>query len=60
MEVQDPCGEMNQTSREVSQVVNIKVEEDSEEEAGPVPITFPKLKAKPEVRCMSLYVHCEK
>jgi hypothetical protein len=33
---------------------------DAEEEAGPVPIPFPKIKTEPEVRCMSLYVHCEK
>jgi hypothetical protein len=43
-------------------VINVKVEEVSvaEEEVGPVPISFPKIKAEPEVRCMFLYVHCEK
>jgi hypothetical protein len=53
MEVQDPCGEMNPTSCDASQAINIKVE-DAEEEAGPVPITFPEIKAEPEVRCMSV------
>jgi hypothetical protein len=62
MELQDPCGEMNQTSCDASQAMNIKVEEvsDAEEEEGPVPITFPGIKAEPEVRCMPLYVHCKK
>jgi hypothetical protein len=61
MEVQDPCDETNTTSHEASQAINIKVEEvlDAEEEAGPVPIPFPKIKAEREVRCMSLYVHCK-
>jgi hypothetical protein len=62
MEVRDPCGEMNPTSGDASQAINIKVEEvsDAEDEAGPVPISFPKIKAEPEVRCMSLYVHSKK
>jgi hypothetical protein len=62
MELQDPCGEPNPTSRDASQVINIKFEEVSgaEEEVCPVPITFPKIKAEPEARCMSLYVHCKK
>jgi hypothetical protein len=62
MDVRDPCGETNPTSREASQALNIKVEEvsEAEEEAGPVPITFPKIKAEPEVRCMSVFVHCKK
>jgi hypothetical protein len=61
MEVQDPCGEMNPTSHDASPAINIKDEEvsDAEEEAGPVPIAFSKIKAEPEVRCMSLYVHCK-
>jgi hypothetical protein len=61
MEVQDPCDETNTKSRDPSQGINIKVEEvsDAEEEAGPVPIPFPKIKAESEVRCMSLYVHCK-
>jgi hypothetical protein len=43
-------------------VIYIKVEEvsDAEEEEGPVPISFPKIKTEPEVRFMSLYVHCKK
>jgi hypothetical protein len=62
MEIQDPCGETNPTSRGASQAISIKVEEvsDAEEEAGPVPITFPKIKTEPEVRYMTLYVHCKK
>jgi hypothetical protein len=61
MEVQDPCGETNTTSHDARQAINIRVEEvsDAEEEAGTVPIPFPKIKADPEVRCMSLYVHCK-
>jgi hypothetical protein len=60
MEVQEPCDETRPTSRDASHGINIKVEEvsDAEQEAGLVPITFPKIKAEPEVRCMSLYVHC--
>jgi hypothetical protein len=62
MEVQDPCGETNTASHDTSQAVKIKVEEvsDAEEEAGPVPISFPKIKTEPEVRYMSMYVHCKK
>jgi hypothetical protein len=62
MEVQDPCDETNATSHEESQAINIKVEEfsDAEEEADPMPIPFLEIKAEPEVRCMSLYVHCKK
>jgi hypothetical protein len=61
MKVPDPSGETNPTSSDASQAISIKVEEvsDAEEEAGPVPISFPKIKAEPEVRCMSLYVHCK-
>jgi hypothetical protein len=61
MEVKDPCDETNTTSHEASQAININVEEvsDAEEEAGPVPISFLEIKAEPEVRCMSLYVHCK-
>jgi hypothetical protein len=62
MEVQDPCGETDPTSGDASQAVRIKVEEvsDAVEEVGPVPITFPEIKTEPEVKCMSLYVHCKK
>jgi hypothetical protein len=61
MEIQDSCDETNPISHDASQAVNIKLEEASlaEEEAGPVPISFLKIKAEPEVRCMSLYVHCK-
>jgi hypothetical protein len=56
MEVQDPCGETNPTSLDASQAIIIKAEEvsDAEEEAGPMPISFQKIKAEPEVRCMSV------
>jgi hypothetical protein len=52
MELWDPCGERNPASGNASQAINIKVEKvsDAEEEEGPVPISFPKLKAEPEVR----------
>jgi hypothetical protein len=64
MEELFPCGEMNTASGDASQAINIKVEKvsDAEEKAGPVPITFPEIKAEadPEVRRMSLYVHCIK
>jgi hypothetical protein len=61
MEELDPWGEMNPTSGDASQAINIKVEvSDAEEEEGPVPITFPEIKAEPKVRYMSLYVHCKK
>jgi hypothetical protein len=61
MEVLDPCGETKPTSHDASQAINIKVEElsDAEEEAGPVPISFLEIKPEPEVRCMSLDVHCK-
>jgi hypothetical protein len=62
MELRDPCSEMNPTSGDASQAINIKVEEvsDAGEEEGPVPITFPEIKTEPEVRRMSLYVQCKK
>jgi hypothetical protein len=62
MEVQDPCGEANATSVDASHAIYIKVEEfsDAEEEEVPVPIPFSEIKAEPEVRRMSLYVHCKK
>jgi hypothetical protein len=61
IEVQEPCNETHPTSRDASHGINIKVEEvsDAEDEVGPVPISFPKIKAEPEVRCMSLYAHCK-
>jgi hypothetical protein len=62
IELRDACGEMKPMSCDASQAINIKVEEVSgaEEEEGPVPISFPEIKAEPEVRNMSLYVHCKK
>jgi hypothetical protein len=55
----DPCSETYAASGNASQAISIKVEEvsDAEEEEGPVPITFLKIKADPEVRCMPLIVH---
>jgi hypothetical protein len=54
------CGETYPTSDDANQAINIKDEEVSgaEEEEGPVLISFPKIEAKPEVSCMSVYVHC--
>jgi hypothetical protein len=50
MEVRGPCDETHPTSCDVHQAISIKVEEvsDTEEEADPVPIPFPKIKAEPE------------
>jgi hypothetical protein len=61
MDIQDPCDETHPASCDASQDINIKVEEvsDTEEEEGPLPITFLKIKMEPEVRCMSLYVLCK-
>jgi hypothetical protein len=44
MEVQEPCDETNLTSCDASQAINTK----AEEEAGPVLISFPTIKAGPE------------
>jgi hypothetical protein len=54
--------EEDRISGDASEAIDIKVEKvsDAEEEEGPVPISFPKIKAEPQVRCMSLYVHCRK
>jgi hypothetical protein len=62
MEIRDPCSETTPTSCDASYAIHMKVEEvsDAEEEAGPVSISFPKIKAEPEVRCMTLHVHCIK
>jgi hypothetical protein len=56
MEVPGPCGERNPISGDASQAIIMKAEEvsDAEEKEGPVPISFPKIKAEPEVRCMSV------
>jgi hypothetical protein len=55
-----PCAETCTTSHDATQAMNIKTEEvsDAGEEEDPVQITVPKIKAEPEVSCMSLYVHC--
>jgi hypothetical protein len=52
--LEGPYGETYPACHDGEQTVNIK----AEEEVDPVPITFPKVKAEPEVSCMSLYVHC--
>jgi hypothetical protein len=59
--VQGPCSETYPTSCDANQDTSIKVEKVSvaEEGEGPVPISALKIKAEPEVRCMSLYVHCK-
>jgi hypothetical protein len=58
-EIQGPCRE-TYTSCDESQAINIKVEvSDAEEEGGPVPNTLPEIKTEPQVRCLSLYVHCK-
>jgi hypothetical protein len=59
-EVWGPFGEMYPASHDANEAMNIKAEEvsDTEEEEDPVAITFPKIKAEPEVSCMYLCVHC--
>ena len=56
-----PYGETYPASHDATQAMNIKAEKvsDSQEEVDPVPITFQKIKAEPEVSCMFLYVHCQ-
>jgi hypothetical protein len=58
--VPGPCGETCTTSHDATQAMNIKAEEvsDAGEQEDPVQITVLKIKAEPEVSCMSLYVHC--
>jgi hypothetical protein len=58
--VPGPCAETCTTSHDATQAMNIKSEQvsDAEEKEDPVQITFPTIKAEPEVSCMSLYVHC--
>jgi hypothetical protein len=53
-----PYGETYPACLDGSEVMNIKAEELSyaEEKQDPVPITFPEMKAEPEVSCMALYV----
>jgi hypothetical protein len=54
-----PCSGAYQACHDANQAM-MKAEEvsDVEEEEVPVPLAFPKIKAEPEVSCMSLYVHC--
>jgi hypothetical protein len=60
-DVMGPCGETYPTTfDDAYQAMNIKAEKvsDTEEEEDPVPMTFVEIKAEPEVRYMSLHVHC--
>jgi hypothetical protein len=52
----DPFGEPYPTSDDAKDANNRKAEELSDvyEEEDPLAITFPKMKAEPEVRCISL------
>jgi hypothetical protein len=61
LDVRDPSSETYPASCDASQDNSIKLEEvsEAEKEEEPVPITFLKIKMEPEVRCMSLYVHCK-
>jgi hypothetical protein len=55
--VQGLCGEIyTASSHDVSHAVIIKTEEfsDAEEVEEPVPVTFPGIKAEPEVSCVSV------
>jgi hypothetical protein len=58
--VPGPCAETCITSHDATQTMNIKAEvvSDAEEKEDPLQITVPKMKAEPEVSCMSLCVHC--
>jgi hypothetical protein len=49
-----PYGHTHPTPHDAGQAMNIKVKEDSdvEVEEDPVPISFPEIKAKPEVSCV--------
>lgn len=57
-------GDMNPTSPDANQAMNIKAEKvsdtekEEEDEEDPMPITFLEIKAEPEVSCMSLDVYC--
>jgi hypothetical protein len=58
--VPGPCAETCTASHDATQAMNIKAEEvsDADEKRDPVRVTLPKMKAEPEVSCMSLYGHC--
>jgi hypothetical protein len=49
----DPYSELYPESHDANQAMNVKVKEgsDVEEEDDPVPISFPEIKAEPEVSC---------
>jgi hypothetical protein len=55
-----PHGETFPAGHDANRAMNMKAEEVSDvvKEEDPVPITFQKIKAEPEVSCMFLYVHC--
>jgi hypothetical protein len=55
-----PYGETYPACHDGNQAINIKSEEVSnvEEKEDPLPITFPEIKAEPEVSSIPLYVHC--
>jgi hypothetical protein len=50
----DPYSDPYPASHDADQVMNVKVKEgsDVEVEDDPVPISFPEIKAEPEVSCM--------
>jgi hypothetical protein len=50
------CCEMHPTSDAANQTMNIKAEEVSDVEENTEPVTFRKIKAEPEVSCMSVCV----
>jgi hypothetical protein len=49
-----PYGESYATSHDANQAMKVKAEavSDAEEEEDPVPMTFPEIKAEPEVSCV--------
>jgi hypothetical protein len=53
--VPGPCAETCTTSRDATQAMNIKSEEgsDADEKEDPVQLTLQKIKAEPEVSCIS-------
>lgn len=57
--LEGPYGETYPACHDGDQAMNVKTEDMSatKPEVDPVPITFQKIKAEPQVSCMSLYVH---
>jgi hypothetical protein len=55
-----PHGEMYPAWHHANEAMNVKIEgvTDAAEDEDPLRITVQKVKAEPEVSCMSLYVHC--